>query len=58
MPTSNSSLRDQMVAEGFYRLQWSPAIQVTADAQLIINPTLAPDKDVVGVFGVRLRITF
>ncbi len=55
---TDTSLRDQMAAEGFYRLQWSPAIQVTADAQLIINPSNAPDQDVIAVFGVRLRITF
>ncbi len=55
---SDSTLREQMVAEGFYRLQWSSAVQVTADAQLIINPSMAPEKDVIGVFGVRLRITF
>ena len=55
---TDTSLRDQMVAEGFYRLQWSPAIQITADAQLIINPSSAPDQDMVTVFGVRLRITF
>ena len=55
---TDTSLREQMVAEGFYRLQWSPAIQITADAQLIINPSNAPDQDVVTVFGVRLRITF
>ncbi len=55
---TDTSLRDQMVAEGFYRLQWSPAIQLTADAQLIINPSNAPDQDVIAVFGVRMRITF
>ena len=54
----NSTLRDEMVAEGFYRLQWSSAVQVTADAQLIVHPSRAPDQDVIAVFGVRLRITF
>ena len=54
----NSTLRDEMVAEGFYRLQWSTAVQVTADAQLIVHPSRAPDQDVIAVFGVRLRITF
>jgi len=55
---TNTLLRDQMVAEGFYRLQWSAAIQITADVQLIANPIFSPDKDVVAVFGVRARITF
>lgn len=55
---TDTSLRNQMAAEGFYRLQWSPAIQITADAQLIIRPSNAPDEDVVAVFGVRMRVTF
>ena len=33
-------------------------IEVTPDLQLIIEPTLAPEKDSVWVFGVRVRITF
>ena len=55
---SDRSLRDQWVMEGFYRLQLTPAIQVTADAQLIINPSNSPNKDAIGVFGVRMRVTF
>ncbi len=55
---TDTSLRDQTVAAGYYRLQWSPAMQITADAQLIFDPIMAPEHDVIAVFGVRLRITF
>ena len=55
---SNDRLDDQAVVEAFYRFQLTPAIEVTPDLQLIIEPTLAPEEDYVWVFGVRVRITF
>ena len=55
---SDRSLRNQLVAEGFYRFQLTPAMQLTADAQLIVNPSNLPAEETIAVFGVRLRITF
>jgi porin len=55
---SEHVLRDQAVVEAFYRFQVTPAIEVTPDLQLTIDPSLAPEEDYVWVFGVRMRITF
>ena len=54
---SDRDLRDQFMVEGFYRLQLTPAIQLTPDVQFIINPSNAPSEDHVWVVGVRLRIS-
>ncbi len=53
-----NSLRSQYVIESFLRLQVFPSIQVTPDVQLIINPSEAPDEDIVAVLGMRFRIAF
>ncbi|MHC4416922.1 MAG: carbohydrate porin, partial [Planctomycetota bacterium] len=55
---SDSTLRDQMVMEAFYRWQLTPAIQVTPDFQLIVHPSLAPQEEYSVVFGIRVRISF
>lgn len=51
-------LRQQHTIEAFYRFQITPLIQVTPDAQLIIHPSNAPEDDVIGVLGVRVRVVF
>ena len=51
-------LRDQYVAEAFYRLQLTPKIQVTPGYQIIFDPSKNPDQDVVGVFEFRVRVVF
>ncbi|NIP30601.1 MAG: hypothetical protein GTO02_11760 [Candidatus Dadabacteria bacterium] len=53
-----NSLRSQYVIESFLRLQVFPSIQVTPDIQLIINPSEAPDENIVAVLGMRFRIAF
>jgi porin len=55
---TDDRLGDQAVVEAFYRFQLTPAIEVTPDLQLTIDPALAPDEDYVWVFGIRVRITF
>ncbi|MBU4271124.1 MAG: carbohydrate porin [Planctomycetes bacterium] len=49
------TLRDQFTSEVFYRFQLTQFLAVTPDAQLIANPALNPNVDVVAFFGVRLR---
>jgi len=51
-------LDDQYTAELFYRLQLAQNLAITPDVQLIINPALNPDEDVLWVFGIRGRLTF
>jgi hypothetical protein len=53
---ANSSLRDQYAIETFYRLPLTPIFTVTPDIQLIIHPSEAPSTDLIGVFGLRLRM--
>lgn len=53
-PTAPGS-NNEYVAETFYRLQLTPFIQVTPDAMMVINPSNNPDKNVEGVFSLRVR---
>ena len=55
---TDRNLRDQYTLEVFYRIYITPQMHVSPDFQLIINPSQSPDRDVVGVFGVRVRWLF
>jgi porin len=52
------SLRNQYVAELFYRVQLTEHIQVTPDLQLIAEPSRNRDNDTIGVLGLRMRLLF
>jgi porin len=51
-------LRDQYTAEAFFRWQLTPQIAITPDVQLLINPALNPEDEVIGIFGLRARLAF
>lgn len=51
-------LRDEKVLEVFQRFQITDNVQFTIDAEVIFDPSNAPDVDVVGVFSGRLRVSF
>ena len=53
---TDSGLDDQYSAELFYRLQLTQNLAITPDVQLIIDPALHPDDDVIVVFGLRARL--
>ncbi|MHC4711900.1 MAG: carbohydrate porin [Planctomycetota bacterium] len=55
---ADSSLRDQTTAELFYRLQLAQNLAITPSVQLLIDPALNPDEDLIWVFGLRTRLTF
>jgi porin len=55
---SDGDLDDEFVGEVFYRIQLTRNAQLTPDVQVIVNPSNAPDDDVLAVFGVRLRTAF
>lgn len=55
---ANGMLRDQFTSECFYRFQLTEFLAVTPDAQLIVDPSLNTNTDVIGYFGVRLRAAF
>jgi hypothetical protein len=51
-------LRDEKVLELFHRLQLSGRIQVTLGAELIFDPSDAPDVSALGVVSARFRLSF
>ncbi len=51
-----AGLSDQTTLEAFYRYQFSNNIAITADAQLLLNPSLNPSEDQIAVFGLRARV--
>jgi porin len=51
-------LDDQYTAELFYRFQLMEIISLTPDVQLLVNPALNPDEDLIAVFGIRARLNF
>ena len=51
-----AGLSDQTTLEAFYRYQFSNNIAITADAQLLLNPSLNPSEDQIAVFGLRARL--
>jgi porin len=52
----DSGLDNQYTAEIFYRLQLAQNLAITPDVQLIFNPALNPDEDMLWVFGLRARL--
>ena len=42
--------------EAFYRLQLSDELAITPDVQLLWNPALNPEEDLIWVFGLRARL--
>ena len=52
---SAAGLSDQTTLEAFYRYQFSDNIAISADAQLLIDPALNPDEDLIAIFGLRAR---
>ena len=51
-------LREQFTSELFYRFQLTQFLAVTPDVQLIGNPALNPDEELLAMFGIRLRAAF
>jgi porin len=49
-------LRDQYTIETYYRFYASARVAVTPDLQVVFNPALDPSRDVLVLFGARLRV--
>ena len=49
---------DQYVMEGYLRHRFTPKVQFTPGFQVIFDPSLNPDDDVIGVFEFRVRVVF
>ena len=54
----NSRFSDQWTAELFYRYSVIPTFRITPSAQIIINPSHNSYDQVIGLIGLRGRITF
>jgi len=55
---SDEQLRKQFTSEFFYRFQLTQFLAITPDIQLIVDPALNPNTDVLALFSVRLRAVF
>lgn len=51
-------LPSQVTGEIFYRLALTRFLAITPDVQLIIDPSLAPDRATLTVFSMRARLSF
>jgi porin len=51
-----SGLDDQYTAEIYYRFHLLKVLTITPDVQMLVNPALNPDEDLIAMFGVRVRI--
>ena len=56
--TLGSGLDDQYTAEIYYRIQVLKVLTITPDVQLLFNPALNPDEDLIWVLGFRTRLAF
>jgi len=56
--TLGPGLDDQYTLEVFYRFYLLKTLAITPDVQLLFDPALNPNIDVVAVFGLRARISF
>ena len=52
------TLRDQFTSEAFYRFQLTQFLAITPDVQLIGDPALNPNEDILALFGIRIRAAF
>ena len=50
--------RDQWGIEAYYRVQLTPVIQLTPGFQVIVDPALNPNDDVIGIFQLRFGLIF
>ena len=53
----DGSLRDQTTAEFFYRLQFATNLAVTPSVQMLLHPSLNPERTTSWVLGIRTRVT-
>lgn len=53
--TFGPNLKNQVAGEAFYRLDLIKRFAITLDAQLISNPALNPNQDLLFVLGIRTR---
>lgn len=55
--TFGKELDDQYTLEIYYRWRFQKLIAISPDIQLLLDPALNQDKDIIAVFGLRTRIS-
>ena len=55
---ASGTTENQYIGELFYRLQLAQNLQLTPSIQLVVNPANNPDENLIGVLGLRARLTF
>ena len=45
-------------SELFYRFELTKVLAVTPDIQVVVDPALNPQEDMLALFGMRLRAAF
>ncbi len=55
---SDRELNRQFTTEVNYRLQLAQNFQLTASLQLLVNPALNPDEDLIAIYGLGTQLTF
>jgi len=56
--TLGSGLDDQYTTEIYYRWQALKVLAITPGVQLLVNPALNPDEDLITIWGLRARFSF
>ena len=56
--TFGANLVDQYTAEVFYRMQIDHALQLTPSIQVLAEPALNPEQDLITVLGIHMRVVF
>jgi porin len=56
--TFGVDLDNQLMSEVFYRVQLTKNFQITPNLQIVGDPALNTDRDVIALFGLRARVTF
>ena len=56
--TYGADLNSQYTSEMYYRWQVEKHVQITPSVQLLVDPALNPDDEVIAVFGLRARVVF
>ncbi|MHC4993926.1 MAG: carbohydrate porin [Planctomycetota bacterium] len=55
---ADNALRDQYTAELFALFHVTQRLALTPSVQILMDPANSPDEDVIGVFGLRARLSF
>ena len=55
---ADGALKDQFTSEMFYRFQLTEFLAITPNVQLVVDPALNPNVDVLAFFGLRVRTAF